>query len=146
MPGLAETVALELLFQPQRGALHRLATVSEESKRNFNLADTPIAYGVQIDFAVDREALARLTSPYAKSSPAECYLGPGWVSDTGIATFIVITHNARWVSEIKRAGQCAMLAWRWDAAIFVPADSLGRWLSDRALRNLSTNHSRELAA
>jgi Restriction endonuclease len=90
-------------------------TVPEGSKRRIDMANTPIAYGVPIDLVLDQDALARLTATFAKSSAAECFLGPGWVSDTGIATFIVITPNGRWVNEVKRAGQCAVLAWRWDS-------------------------------
>src|SRR5579863_1365377 len=90
-------------------------TVPEGSKCRIDMANTPIAYGVPIDPVLDQDALARLTAPFAKSSAAECFLGPGWVSDTGIATFIVITPNGRWVNEVRRAGQCAVLAWRWDS-------------------------------
>jgi hypothetical protein len=101
--------------------------VLEESERNVDMANTPIAYGVQIDPVLDREVLARLTARYATSSPAECFLGPGWVSDTGIASFVVVTHNARWVTEIARAGRCAMLAWRWDntPSMFVSFSVMG---------------------
>ena len=95
--------------------IDKLKRVPKEQQRSFAMANTPIAYGVPIDPVIDQEALARLTAPFAKASAAECFIGPGWVSDTGVATFIVVTPNGRWVNAVKRAGQCAVLAWRWDS-------------------------------
>lgn len=102
--------------------------MSEEPQRTVDMAKTPIAYGVEIGAVLDREAVTRLTAPYATSSPAECFLGPGWVSDAGVATFVVVTHNARWVTELKRAGQCALLVWRWDVtpSMFVSLTVMSR--------------------
>jgi hypothetical protein len=95
--------------------IDKVKKVPKDKQRSFVMANTPIAYGVPIDPVLDQEALARLTAPFAKSSAAECFMGPGWVSDTGIATFIVVTPNGRWVNAVKRAGMCAVLAWRWNS-------------------------------
>jgi hypothetical protein len=70
--------------------------------------------------APSAQRVNELLAPFKGKSVGECYRGPGWVDDDGLAWVILVTRDTAWVRAARRLQALAVITWRWNDVPSIP--------------------------
>lgn len=70
--------------------------------------------------APSSKEVAELVAAFKGKSVGQCYRGPSWVDETGLAWIVMVTNNAAWVRAARQARSIAFITWRWNNSPSAP--------------------------
>lgn len=64
--------------------------------------------------------IADLLAPFKGKSVGQCYRGPAWVDEAGLAWVILLSANVSWPRAARHSPRVALLTWRWNNSPSAP--------------------------
>lgn len=70
--------------------------------------------------APSAERIAELLAPFKGKSVGQCYRGPGWVDESGLAWVVVLSTADTWARAIRHSQRIGLITWRWNNSPSAP--------------------------